>query len=159
MMHKKERRERLKQKYGGKTQLTNRGGVPLQRQSGGGHVAEAKQKTLRWRWGDPKFVKTRKQLFFFSVSQAGTDGTASVCVNMQTRWIRKRNSGLMLTGGDSPLLIFNWSSAEGHTEDWRVPVVCRNKDTGTASVSEAHAQPSHDSISPPHTSASFLHPS
>lgn len=37
--------------------------------------------------GDPKFVKTRKQLLFFSVSQAEMDETASVCVNMQTRWI------------------------------------------------------------------------
>lgn len=57
----------------------------------------------------------------------------------------KQRGGLRLTGGDSLLLIFNWSSAEGHREDWRVPVVYRIKDTGTASVSEDHTQPSHDS--------------
>lgn len=50
----KERRERLKQKYGGKTQLTNTGDVPLQRQSGGGCVAETKQKNTMLELGEPQ---------------------------------------------------------------------------------------------------------
>lgn len=62
-----------------------------------------------------------------------------VCMNMQDRakppgsqWGRVR-----LIGGDSPLLIFDWSlaEAEGHREDCAVPVVYRNKGTEISSVS------------------------
>lgn len=79
----KERRERLKQKYGDKTQLTNTGDVPLQRQSGDGHVAETKQKHSAGAGGvHAKFLKTRKQLLFFSIRQVRMDETAmaTVCV-------------------------------------------------------------------------------
>lgn len=44
----KERRERLKQKYGDKTELINTEDAPPQRQSGRGHVAETS-----WSWGNP----------------------------------------------------------------------------------------------------------
>lgn len=90
----KERRERLKQKYGDKTQLPNTGDVPLQRQSGDGHDAETKQRHQAGAGGThAKFQKTRKQLLFFSMRQGGMDETAvasvCVCVNMQNRRIQR----------------------------------------------------------------------
>lgn len=47
----RERRERLKQKYGDKTQLANTGDVALQRQSGDG--AERKQTNTQLELGEP----------------------------------------------------------------------------------------------------------
>lgn len=61
----KERRERLKQKYGDKTQLNKKNtDVPVQRQSGDVHVAETKKAGAAGTHA--KFLKTRKQLLFFS---------------------------------------------------------------------------------------------
>lgn len=70
----KERRERLKQKYGDKTQLKK----PPQKmyhcrgKAGGGHVAQTGEKLGAGAAGThAQFLKTRKQLLFFSMRQGG----------------------------------------------------------------------------------------
>lgn len=74
----KERRERLKQKYGNKIQLTNTGDGPLQSKAGMGMA-----KTGSRSWGThAKFLKTRKHLHFFSTRQGGTDETALASVGV-----------------------------------------------------------------------------
>ena len=88
----KERRERLKQKYGGKTQLPSTGDTPLQRQSRDGRVAKAK--TLSWSWGNPCKVSKDQKTAALIQHETRRDGRGSggicVCVfvNMQDSCIQ-----------------------------------------------------------------------
>lgn len=76
MMHKKERRERLKQKYGDKTQLRKRRCTSR-------HVAETENDHEAGDGGThATFLETRKHLLFFFTIQGGMEETAvaSACV-------------------------------------------------------------------------------
>lgn len=82
----KERRERLKQKYGDKTQLTNTGDVPRTEAKQGWACRRTKAKTLSWSWGNPCKVsedqKTAALLQPETRRDGGDGGGICVCVNM-----------------------------------------------------------------------------